>query len=103
MNAVLSKTDSGGAADGVFALARDRLPGAGKVADARRSAFEAFKRAGLPHRRIEEWKYTDLRSLMRQVLPLAGAPDEAALERARARLAACAIEGAAKLVLIDGV
>jgi Fe-S cluster assembly protein SufD len=103
MNAVLAKTDSGGAADGVFALARDRLPGAGKVADARRSAFEAFKRAGLPHRRIEEWKYTDLRSLMRQVLPLAGAPDEAALERARARLAACAIEGAAKLVLIDGV
>ena len=103
MKAVLAKTDSEGAVDSVFALARDRLPGAGKVADARRRAFEAFKRAGLPHRRIEEWKYTDLRALMREVLPLAGAPDAVALERARAALGGCAIEDAAKLVLIDGV
>jgi len=103
MNVALAKTDTGRAVDRVFAPVRDRLPGAGKVADARRKAFEAFEQAGLPHRRLEEWKYTDLRALMREVLPLAGTPDAAALARARAALAVCAIEGAAKLVLVDGV
>src|SRR5262249_32178496 len=96
MNVALAKTDTGRAVDRVFAAARDRLPGAGKVADARWKALEAFERAGLPHRRIEEWKYTDLRALMREVLPLADAPDVAAIERARAALKACAIDGAAK-------
>jgi len=103
MNVALAKTDTGRAVDRVFAAARDRLPGGGRVADARGKAFEAFERAGLPHRRLEEWKYTDLRVLMREVLPLAGAPDAAALERARPALQACAIDGAARLVLVDGV
>jgi Fe-S cluster assembly protein SufD len=103
MNVALAKTDTGRAVDRVFAAARDRLPGAGKVADARWKALEAFERAGLPHRRIEEWKYTDLRALMREVLPLAATPDVAAVERARAALKACAIDGATKLVLVDGV
>jgi Fe-S cluster assembly protein SufD len=103
MNVALAKTDTGRAADRVFAAARDRLPGAGKVADARWKALEAFERAGLPHRRIEEWKYTDLRALMRELLPLAGAPDAAALKRAKSALKACAIDGAAILVLVDGV
>ncbi len=31
-----------------------------------------FERFGLPHRRVEAWKYTDLRTLMRTVAPLAG-------------------------------
>ena len=31
------------------------------------------RRTGLPHRRVEEWKYTDLRALMRDAKPLAGA------------------------------
>ena len=79
MNLVLAKTDTGRAVSNVFATARDRLPGAGDVAQARRKAFEVYERAGLPHRRIEEWKYTDLRTLMRQVLPLAPQPDAAAL------------------------
>lgn len=37
---------------------RDRLPGDLAVRDA---AAEAFRRAGLPGRRVEAWKYTDLR------------------------------------------
>ncbi len=49
---------------------------------ARSSAFDDFARTGLPHRRIEDWKYTDLRALMREVAPLAAAPDQAALARA---------------------
>jgi Fe-S cluster assembly protein SufD len=100
MNLVLAKTDT---LNDVFSVARDRLPGTDGVAEARRQAFEIFARAGLPNRRIEDWKYTDLRALMREVLPLAPAPDAAALKRAGAALKAHAIEGARQLVLVDGV
>src|SRR3954454_2082474 len=100
MNVVLAKTETGRAISDIFAIVQDRLPGAGKVADARRQAFEAFERAGLPHRRIEDWKYTDLRVLMREVLPLAAAPDAAALSRAERALKLHPIEGARKLVLV---
>src|SRR6202007_3235459 len=86
MNLVLAKTDTGRALSDVFDIARDRLPGAGRVADARRQAFDVYQRAGLPHRRLEDWKYTDLRALMREVLPLAAAPDASALKRAKAAL-----------------
>ena len=40
---------------------------------------------GLPHRRIEDWKYTDLRMLMRDVLPLAACSGRRGAERARRR------------------
>ena len=103
MNVALAKTDTGRALSDVFAVARGRLPGAGKVAELRQQAFEAYERAGLPHRRIEDWKYTDLRALMREVLPLAAAPDAAALTRAGAALKLHAIEGVRRLVLVDGM
>src|SRR6204780_5551894 len=95
MNVALVRTDAKTepALSDAFAIARDRLPGTGKVAEARQQAFEAYARAGLPHRRIEDWKYTDLRVLMREVLPLATAPDAAALKRAGAALKLHAIEG----------
>jgi Fe-S cluster assembly protein SufD len=102
MNLALAKTDTrvpGEAFDSV----RGRLPGTAKVIDARRQAFEAYERAGLPHRRIEDWKYTDLRALMREVLPLAPAPDAAALTQAGDALELHAIDGVRKLVLVDGV
>jgi Fe-S cluster assembly protein SufD len=103
MNVALAKTETGRALSDIFAIARDRLPGKGKVAAARHQAFEAYERAGLPHRRIEDWKYTDLRVLMREVLPLAAAPDAAALKRAGVALKLHAIDGARRLVLVDGV
>ena len=103
MNVALAKTETGRALSDAFAVARDRLPGAGKVAEARQRAFEAYERAGLPHRRIEDWKYTDLRVLMREVLPLAAAPDAAALKRAAAALKLHVVAGARRLVLVDGV
>jgi Fe-S cluster assembly protein SufD len=103
MNLVLAKTETGRALSDIFAIARDRLPGTGKVADLRQQAFEAYERAGLPHRRIEDWKYTDLRVLMREVLPSAAVPDAAALKRAATALKLHAIAGARRLVLVDGV
>src|SRR5215510_3852091 len=103
MNLVLAKTETGRALSDIFDVARDRLPGGSKIADARRQAFEIYERAGLPHRRIEDWKYTDLRALMREVLPPAGAPDAAALKRAAAAVKLHAVKGARPLVLVDGV
>jgi Fe-S cluster assembly protein SufD len=103
MNLVLAKADTARASSETFAAARDRLPGTGKVAEARQQAFEAYERAGLPHRRLEDWKYTDLRALMREVLPLAAAPDARALERAKAALASLPAVDACRLVLVDGV
>ncbi len=87
----------------LFVAVRGRLPGSGPVADVRQAAFDDFARRGLPHRRIEEWKYTDLRALLREVAPLAPAPDQVALARAANALKSLGIESTQKLVLVDGV
>lgn len=103
MNVILAKTETAHAHGDILAVARDRLPGAGKVTDLRRRALEAYEGLGLPHRRIEDWKYTDLRMLMREVLPLVAAPDAAAQERAAAALKLHAIPDVRRVVLVDGV
>src|SRR4051794_6002453 len=103
MNVVLAKAETGRSLGDAFALARHRLPGSGKVAELRRRSFEVYERIGLPHRRIEDWKYTDLRVLMREVLPIAAAPDASAFARATGALQPHAIDGVRKLVLVDGV
>jgi Fe-S cluster assembly protein SufD len=102
MNVVLARTETGRVVESIFSTSRDRLPGTAKVMETRRRAFEAYEHAGLPNRRVEEWKYTDLRVLLREVKPLAARPDAAALERAKATLKPIAIDGATKLVLVDG-
>ena len=53
------------------ASARAQLPGGEAIAKERAAAFDVFAREGLPHRRVEDWKYTDLRALMRDAKPLA--------------------------------
>src|ERR1700730_2767275 len=65
-----------------FAALRGTLAG-GPVTARREAAFRRFEVQGLPHRRIEEWKYTDLRALMRDAKPLARPPDAAAKARAK--------------------
>src|SRR6476659_4274956 len=85
-----------------YALARERLPGNGAVAAQRAAAFDVFAREGLPHRRVEEWKYTDLRALMRDAKPLASPPDAAAKARAAEAGHLLADVGCRKLVFADG-
>lgn len=102
MSIAVAKTEKADVAGANFASIVASQPGAGKVADARREAFDEFQRIGLPHRRIEEWKYTDLRALMREVLPVAPTPDAAALARAEAAVKLHAIDGVRRLVLVDG-
>ena len=47
------------------------LPGSRSVAELRRAAIGGFASRGLPSRRIEEFKYTDLKANVREALPLA--------------------------------
>jgi Fe-S cluster assembly protein SufD len=103
MNVALVKSKAEQPVGELFATACGRLPGTGPVADVRQKAFDDFAKRGLPHRRIEEWKYTDLRALLREVAPLAASPDKAALTRAKAAITALGVEGTHNLVLVDGV
>jgi Fe-S cluster assembly protein SufD len=103
MNVALAKTTTGAVLDGTFAAARGRLPGVGTVAETRQQAFDDFARTGLPTRRIEEWKYTDLRNLLRDVAPLAPTPDQAALAQAAKMVETLGTGDTQKLVIVDGV
>ena len=67
-----TKTAAEQALAAAFTAARATLPGKGAVAALREDAFKRFDAKGLPHRRVEQWKYTDLRALMREAKPLAG-------------------------------
>jgi len=62
---------------------RAKLPGNAAVKKLREAAASSFFESGLPHRRIEEWKYTDLRALMRDVAPLASPPNPDAIKQAK--------------------
>jgi Fe-S cluster assembly protein SufD len=91
----------------LYASVADRLPGARnpRIRKAREAALDLFASLGLPHRRVEEWKYTDLRALMPEVHPLSGllpavAADvsvEAAIGKALAHL------DAYRAVFVDGL
>lgn len=75
--------------------------GAGLPGGGREAAFARFAEAGLPHRRIEAYHFTDLRSL------LASAPEPAARPSLAAATAAVGVDvfaaiGAARAVFIDG-
>ena len=85
-----------------FAALRRALPGAGAVAALREDAFKRFENEGLPHRRVEEWKYTDLRALMRDAKPLAGVPDAAAKARAKTAGGMLASIEARRIVFVEG-
>jgi len=41
----------------------------GALAEQRKSAFAQFAETGLPHRRMEDWKWTDLRQMISKALP----------------------------------
>ncbi|HUI14820.1 MAG TPA: Fe-S cluster assembly protein SufD [Xanthobacteraceae bacterium] len=86
----------------VFARARESLPGDDAVAAQREAAFGLFAKEGLPHRRVEDWKYTDLRALMREAKPLAPPPDAAAKARAKTAGALLGDVETRRLVFVDG-
>jgi len=97
----LARTNAEQALLSAFERARAGLPGGAQFKRLREQAFAAFAESGLPHRRIEEWKYTDLRTLLRDAAPLAKPPGAAAIARAKASdpLGGVSLR---RLVLVDG-
>jgi Fe-S cluster assembly protein SufD len=85
-----------------FDEARPSLPGGASIAARRAAAFDLFAKEGLPHRRIEEWKYTDLRALMREAKPLASPPDASAKVQAKDAGRMLGDVGGRRLVFVDG-
>jgi Fe-S cluster assembly protein SufD len=69
MNVAVLKTKGEQALTETFAAIADNLPGGAAVLKRREEAIGRFSALGLPHRRIEAWKYTDLRNLMKEALP----------------------------------
>lgn len=86
---------------GAIEAARGKLPGDTRAKELRDAAEKSFAEGGLPHRRVEEWKYTDLRALMRDAAPLASAPDKSAIEAAKKADPFAGLD-LRKLVLVNG-
>src|SRR5690606_24210683 len=78
---------------------RARLPGAGRpwLNGLRDAAIEAFARIGFPNRRMEEWRYVDLRALGETAWRPADAGTVAAGD-----LPAPLLPDGVRVVLVDG-
>jgi len=78
---------------------RTSLPGTADVIAIRDAAFGGVEKSGLPHRRIEDWKYTDLRARLKTCPPAAGPADVA-----RVLIARPAMDGdkARRLIVANG-
>jgi Fe-S cluster assembly protein SufD len=103
MTVAVTRTKAEQAYSETFEAVAAKLPGNRAVAEARKAAIGAFAGLGFPHRRLEEWKYTDLRSALKD------APPPAIGERAAvtAQHVNSALEGLAgldahRVVFVDG-
>jgi Fe-S cluster assembly protein SufD len=83
----------------LFAITKSLLPG---DAASREDAFRRFAERGLPHRRVEDWKYTDLRAFLREAAPFAGKPSEAEIASALALDGPFASIDAIEVVIVNG-
>jgi Fe-S cluster assembly protein SufD len=70
MNVAVMKTKVEQALTENFAAVEDRLAGGADVREVRDAAIGRFGALGLPNRRVEAWKYTDLRNALKEALPL---------------------------------
>ncbi len=99
---ISSRTDAEVALADAFGATKAGLPGTDTVKRMREAAFGAFAGAGLPHRRLEAWHYTDLRTIMREALPVAAKPDAGAYGAINQDLAGRPSLGGGRLVVVDG-
>lgn len=78
-----------------------RFPGGSRLAKARAEAMARVSKAGLPGRRVEEWKYTDLKALLKDAYPRA----ERGAATAVVKSAADILPGldAHRIVFVDGM
>ncbi len=80
------------------------LPGSAieAIRQMRENAMAAFAEQGLPHRRVEEWKYTDLRRLMTEAYAPAASGAEVTKAQIDEALGEAARIEAIKLVFVNG-
>ena len=103
MNVAIMKTKAEQALSEAFAAAADQLPGGAAVKAARADAIRAFGALGLPHRRIEEWKYTDLRVALKDVAaPSVHDSSPVTLKELNAALGPMAGIAADRIVFVNG-
>ena len=80
-----------------------QIDGPSWFADLQAKARDEFQNLGLPHRRVEEWKYTDLKSSIKTAPPLAktaGTVSVATIDQALGK--ALSSMDAHRLVIMDG-
>lgn len=83
----------------LFERLKGGLPGDVTV---REEALAGFQERGLPHRRVEEFRYFDLRALMRDAPPPADKPGPSDLAAAFGQAKAFAEVPAARLTIVNG-
>lgn len=103
MNVAVMKSKAEQAFRDIYSEAASRLPGNGTINKLRSEALARFDAVGLPHRRIEEWKYTDLRSLLKEIYPLASAAAGTSEKDVLSALGPLATVDAYRVVFVDGV
>jgi Fe-S cluster assembly protein SufD len=99
----IQKTNTEQALADYFDDVAGKLPGSAGMAIERKAAIATFVEQGLPHRRIEAWKYTDLRTAMKSAYqPAAWGSRTASWQALEAALGPLAGIEAARFVLVDG-
>jgi Fe-S cluster assembly protein SufD len=69
----------------------------------RRQAFDRFIAAGLPHRRMEDWRWTDLRQIINAPYPPVIAATAPAIDKSEIARTPFFSEVRARLVMVDGI
>jgi Fe-S cluster assembly protein SufD len=82
-----------------FEAAMGKLPG---DRSSREKAFSDFIEVGLPHRRVEAFKYTDLRAAMREAAPFADRPTANEAKAALAAPGALGSVEAIRIAIVNG-
>jgi Fe-S cluster assembly protein SufD len=85
-----------------FEAVAAKLPGGKGVGVLRRAAMAKFQELGLPHRRVEEWKYTDLRAALKDAVSVSGAAAEVLAPDVEAALGALARLDAYRVTFVNG-
>ncbi|MBB3810855.1 Fe-S cluster assembly protein SufD [Pseudochelatococcus contaminans] len=81
---------------------RSRLPDGDGSVVRRLEAMEDIQRVGVPNRRVEEWKYTDLRAFLHEAAAPASRPDAATVDAARKSAHVLADVPAARIDFVNG-
>ncbi len=90
------------AEEALIARAAAAVDAAGPLKSLRATAADALARNGLPHRRVEAYKYTDLKQVMRDVPPLAAPADDATAKTALDAAPSWGEAARCRIVMVDG-